>query len=189
MILTHRLMVSSTLPRRKPLRPRFNRRAELRASGSTALTTAVGNKKPSIRQLHSMAGVGAVGGAFWGFLLGLIFFVPLLGAAIGAGMGALTGSLGDIGIDDDFIKQVKEEVTKGDSAFFTLTSEAKLGKMVDELRQYDFEVISTNLSAEQEQKFARHLSTSSTGQPLFTECRRRRRSRRLGGLAHPRGLL
>jgi uncharacterized membrane protein len=78
--------------------------------------------------------------------------VPLLGAAIGAGMGALTGSLGDIGIDDDFIKQVKEEVTEGDSALFTLTSEAKLGKMVDELRQYGFEVISTNLSAEQEQK-------------------------------------
>jgi uncharacterized membrane protein len=112
----------------------------------------LGNKKPSIRQLHSIAGVGAVGGAFFGLLLGLIFFVPLLGAAIGAGMGALTGSLGDIGIDDDFIKQVKEEVTEGDSALFTLTSEAKLGKMVDELRQYDFEVISTNLSAEQKQK-------------------------------------
>jgi hypothetical protein len=41
MILTHRLKVSSTLPQRKPLRPRFTRRAELRASGSTALTTAV----------------------------------------------------------------------------------------------------------------------------------------------------
>src|SRR3712207_9299282 len=42
MILTHRLMVSSTLPQRKPLRPRFTRRAGLRASGSTAPTTAVG---------------------------------------------------------------------------------------------------------------------------------------------------
>jgi hypothetical protein len=41
MILTHRLIVSSTLPQRKPLRPRFTRRAELRASASTALTTAV----------------------------------------------------------------------------------------------------------------------------------------------------
>jgi uncharacterized membrane protein len=111
-----------------------------------------GNKKPTIRQLHSMAGVGAVGGAFFGFLLGLIFFVPFLGASIGAGMGALTGSLGDIGIDDDFIKQVREEVTEGNSALFTLTSEAKLDKVVDELRQYDFEIISTNLSEEQEKK-------------------------------------
>jgi uncharacterized membrane protein len=112
----------------------------------------LGNKKPTIRQLHSMAGVGAVGGAFFGFLLGLIFFVPFLGAAMGAGMGALTGSLGDIGIDDDFIKQVREEVTEGNSALFTLTSEAKLDKVVDELRQYDFEIISTNLSEEQEKQ-------------------------------------
>jgi uncharacterized membrane protein len=65
---------------------------------------------------------------------------------------ALTGSLGDIGIDDDFIKQVKEEVTEGNSALFTLTSEAKLDKVVDELKRYNFEVISTNLFAEQEKK-------------------------------------
>jgi uncharacterized membrane protein len=112
----------------------------------------LGNKKPSTSQVHSMAGVGAVGGAFFGLLLGLIFFVPFLGAAIGAGMGALTGPLGDIGIDDDFIKQVREEVTEGTSALFALTSEAKLDKVVDELRQYDFEIISTNLSAEQEKQ-------------------------------------
>jgi len=60
--------------------------------------------------------------------------------------------LGDIGIDDGFIKQVKEEVTEGNSALFTLTSEAKLDKVVDELKRYNFEVISTNLSAEQEKK-------------------------------------
>jgi uncharacterized membrane protein len=65
---------------------------------------------------------------------------------------ALTGSLDDIGIDDDFIKQVKEEVTEGNSALFTLTSEAKLDKVVDELKRYNFEVISTNLFAEQEKK-------------------------------------
>jgi uncharacterized membrane protein len=111
-----------------------------------------GNKKPATRQLHSMAGVGAVGGAFFGFLLGLIFFVPFLGAAMGAGVGALAGPLGDIGIDDDFIERVRGEVTEGDSALFVLTSEAKLEKVVDELRQYDFEIVSTNLPEEQENK-------------------------------------
>jgi uncharacterized membrane protein len=112
----------------------------------------LGNKKPKTRQLHSMAGVGAVGGAFFGFLLGLIFFVPFLGVAMGAGMGAIAGPLGDIGIDDDFIERVRGEVTEGNSALFTLTSEAKLDKVVDELKAYDFEIVSTNLSAEQEQK-------------------------------------
>ncbi len=39
-----------------------------------------GAKKPKTRQLHNLAGVGALGGAFWGGLLfGLLFFVPLLG--------------------------------------------------------------------------------------------------------------
>ena len=112
-----------------------------------------GNKKPTTRQLHSTSGMGAMGGAFWGFLFGLIFFVPFLGAAIGAGMGALTGSLADVGISDDFIKQVREKVTDGTSALFALTSGATApDKVVDELKAYDFEIISTNLPKEQEDK-------------------------------------
>jgi uncharacterized membrane protein len=102
-------------------------------------------------QLHSTAGSGAGWGAFWGFLFGLIFFVPFLGAAIGAGMGGLTGSLADVGIDDDFIRQVREKVTPGTSALFALTSGATApDRVIDELRQYDFEIISTNLPQEQE---------------------------------------
>ena len=109
-------------------------------------------KKPQTRQMSSMGGAGALGGAFWGFLFGLIFFVPLLGMAIGAGMGALGGSLADIGIDDDFIKQVREKVTPGTSALFALTSGATEDRVIEELKQYEFEIISTSLSTEQEQK-------------------------------------
>ena len=105
-----------------------------------------GNKKPKTRQLHSG---GAGWGAFWGFLIGMIFFVPFLGAAVGA----MSGSLSDVGIDDDFIRQVREKVTEGTSALFALTSGATaVDKVVDELRQYDFEIISTNLPEEQEKQ-------------------------------------
>ena len=110
-----------------------------------------GNRKPKTRQLHSTAGAGAGWGAFWGFLFGLIFFVPFLGAAIGAGMGGMTGALADVGIDDDFIRQVREKVTEGTSALFALTSGATApDRAVDELKAYDFELISTNLPEEQE---------------------------------------
>ena len=110
-----------------------------------------GNKKPTTRQLFSTGGAGALGGAFWGFLFGLIFFVPFLGAAIGAAIGA--GSMADVGISDDFIKQVREKVTEGTSALFALTSGATAPeRVIDELRQYDFEIISTNLPEEQEQR-------------------------------------
>ena len=112
-----------------------------------------GNKKPTTRQLHSTAGAGAMGGAFWGFLFGLIFFVPFLGAAIGAGMGALSGSLADVGIDDNFVRDVRDKVTEGTSALFALTSGATApDKVIDELKQYDFELISTNLPEEQERQ-------------------------------------
>jgi uncharacterized membrane protein len=109
-------------------------------------------KKPQTRQLSSMTGAGALGGAFWGFLFGLIFFILLLGMAIGAASGALGGSLADVGIDDDFIKQVREKVTPGTSALFALTSGATYDRVIAELKQFDFEIISTNLPAEQEQK-------------------------------------
>jgi uncharacterized membrane protein len=54
-------------------------------------------KKPQTRQLSSMAGAGTLGGAFWGFLFGLIFFIPLIGITMGAALGALSGSLADVG--------------------------------------------------------------------------------------------
>ena len=109
-------------------------------------------KKPQTRQLHSMTGALALGGAFWGFLFGMIFFVPLLGMAIGAGMGAWGGALTDVGIDDAFINKVREKVTPGTSALFTLTSGATEDRVIEELKQYDFEIISTNLPREQEEK-------------------------------------
>ena len=118
-----------------------------------------GNKKPKTHQLHSTAGAGATWGAFWGFLFGMIFFVPFLGAAIGASMGGMSGALADVGIDDDFIKEVREKVTEGTSALFALTSGATApDKVVNELQQYDFEIISTNLPEEQEQKLREAFS-------------------------------
>ena len=44
------------------------------------MTWPAGKKKPKTQQLNSLTGAGALGGAFWGLLFGLIFFVPLLGA-------------------------------------------------------------------------------------------------------------
>ena len=57
-----------------------------------------------------------MGGSFWGLLFGLIFFVPLLGMAVRAGLGALSGSMTDVGIDDDFIRTIRDEITPGRSA-------------------------------------------------------------------------
>ena len=109
-----------------------------------------GAKKPRTRQLQSLTGEGVLGGAFWGLLFGLLFFIPLLGMAVGAAVGAISGSMIDVGIDDDFIKRVRDEVTPGTSALFAMTSDAVPDKVRDAFRGQHVELVSTNLSAEQE---------------------------------------
>lgn len=109
-----------------------------------------GAKKPRTNQLHNLVGSGAMGGMFWGMLFGLIFFVPLLGAALGAAMGAASGSLADVGIDDDFVKRIRNEITPGTSALFAMTSDAVLDKVHDAFSGHQAELIQTNLSDDQE---------------------------------------
>ena len=111
-----------------------------------------GRKKPWTRERKSQTQSGALGGGFWGLLFGLIFFVPLLGAAIGGATGALIGSLRDVGITDDFIRDVREKVTPGTSALFLLSSDAVYDKIAPELPGIKAELVSTNLSEEQEAK-------------------------------------
>ena len=111
-----------------------------------------GKKKPKTRQAHSLTGAGALGGAFWGMLFGLLFFIPFFGMAVGAAMGALAGHFSDYGIDDDFIKSVRSEVTEGTSALFLLTGSATVDKLQDELKGQMGALIRSNLTKEQEAK-------------------------------------
>lgn len=108
-----------------------------------------GKKKPKTHQ-SSLAGPLALGGAFWGLLFGLIFFIPFLGLAIGAASGALIGSMSKVGIDEDFINQVRAEITPGTSALFLLTSDAVIDKVREAFPGGHAQLLHTNLSNEQE---------------------------------------
>jgi uncharacterized membrane protein len=111
-----------------------------------------GKKKPKTEQLRNLKTAGALGGSFWGLLFGLIFFVPLLGMAVGAAMGALSGAMVDVGISDDFIRKVRDQVTPGTSALFVMTSNVVVDKVLEEFKETGATLISTNLSHEQEAK-------------------------------------
>lgn len=110
----------------------------------------VDRKKPRTRQLHDLAGIGALSGSFWGLLFGLLFFVPLFGMAVGAAAGAIGGALSDVGIDDDFIATVRNKVQPGTSALFVMTSEAVVDRVHDAFVSVDAELIQTDLSTEEE---------------------------------------
>lgn len=106
--------------------------------------------KVKIKQAHSLVGAGALGGAFWGMLIGLLFFMPWMGLAVGSVTGALAGKFSDYGIDDKFIDEVGQRIGPGDSALFLLTTGAVKDKVVDAVSDIEFEIVHTNLSDEDE---------------------------------------
>lgn len=120
----------------------------------------VGDKRPKTRQLNDLTGRYALGGMFWGFLFGILFFVPVIGAGVGAAGGAIWGKLEDVGVDHEFIANVKEQVTEGTSALFLLSS----GAITDRIRQRfigtDLQLIESNLSAEDEASLRERLGLS-----------------------------
>lgn len=102
-------------------------------------------------QLHqavSLASAGALGGTFWGGLLGLLFLNPLLGAAVGAASGAVAGSLSDFGINDDFIRTIGKTVPEGSAAVFILARDLNADKLLPRLQKYGggARVIQTSMS-------------------------------------------
>jgi uncharacterized membrane protein len=108
--------------------------------------------KVKVQQAVSLVGAGALGGAFWGMLIGLLFWVPWLGAAAGGLSGALGGGLSDHGLDDGFVKEVGNTIQPGHSALFLLIREANPGKLMDALKQFNGKILHTSLSKETEAK-------------------------------------
>jgi uncharacterized membrane protein len=108
--------------------------------------------KVKVKQAVSLVGAGALGGAFWGMLIGLLFWAPWLGLAIGAVAGAAGGALSDYGVDDKFIKEVGNKIEPGHSALFLLVERWTEDKVMDEIKDFDAEVLQTSLSKEDEAK-------------------------------------
>ena len=107
------------------------------------------DEKVKLHQAVNLTASGAVGGSFWGMLIGFLFN-PLAGAAIGAGAGALGGKLTDIGINDQFMKDLGETFKPGTSALFVLVRKATPDKVLDGLKQFKGKVIQTSLTKDEE---------------------------------------
>ena len=64
----------------------------------------------------------------------------------------MSGAFADVGIDDDFVEQVRDRVTEGTSALFLLSSDAVRDRVKEAVEDIDFELITTNLPKEEEDK-------------------------------------
>jgi uncharacterized membrane protein len=117
------------------------------------VVTKSADGKVKLHQAVNLTAVGALGGTFWGTLVGLIFLNPLLGAAVGAGAGAMSGALSDVGIDDRFMKELGGSLENGGAAVFVLVRKVTGDKVLAGLEEFRAKgrVIQTSLTAAQEE--------------------------------------
>jgi uncharacterized membrane protein len=120
------------------------------------------NGKVNLHQMYHMTAAGAVSGGFWGTLIGLIFLNPLLGLALGASAGAVSGALTDVGLDDKFMKSLAETLNNGSSVLFVLVRKATPDKVLEELEGTGGKIIKTSLSHEDESKLQAALNAAKS---------------------------
>ena len=121
--------------------------------------------KTRLDQAVNLTAAGAVGGGFWGMLIGMIFLNPLLGAAVGAGAGALSGKLNDIGINDKMMKDIGQSFKPGSSALFVLVRRATADKVLAGLSSFTgkAKVFQTSLSKDDETALREVLESAHAG--------------------------
>jgi len=128
------------------------KKEELMTLKDAAVVIRKSDGKIKVKQATHLVGAGMVGGAFWGMLIGLFFWLPWLGLAIGAIAGAISGSLMDYGINDDFIKEVGATIKPGGSALFLLIEKWTEDKALERLNKFNATIIRTSLTKEEEEK-------------------------------------
>ena len=121
--------------------------------------------KVRLHQMYHLTASGAVGGGFWGILIGLIFLNPLLGLVVGAGAGAVAGALSDVGIDDNYMRNLGKQLQPGSSALFLLVDSDLTDKVLEELKGTGGTILQSSLSHEDEARLQKVLSEGQEKEP------------------------
>ena len=117
--------------------------------------------------MFNATAAGAASGSFWGFLVGLLFMMPIAGVLLGAAAGALGGKLSDYGINDGFMKDVASSIKPGNAALFLLIKNMTTDKVVAGLQPFGGTVLRTNLDQSKEKELRdaldEHLKANPSG--------------------------
>ena len=112
---------------------------------------AVKNAKGKVK-LHqpvNLTAMGAASGGFWGALIGMLFLNPLAGMAVGAVAGAASGALHDVGINDQFMKDLADTMKPNTSALFVLVRKATPDRVLEQLKGTGGRILQSSLSHEE----------------------------------------
>ncbi len=103
-----------------------------------------------LHQMHKRARKGGLAGSITGLIVGSIFFTPVLGVVVGAIAGSMSASLADVGIDDQFMKDLSQKFEPGCSALFTLVRKADPERVREALLGFGGKVLVNSVSKERE---------------------------------------
>lgn len=119
------------------------------------IKTAEGKVK--LNQAVNLTAAGAAAGSFWGLLIGILFLNPIFGVAMGAAAGAVNGALADLGINDQFMKDIAKNLQPGTSALFVLVKHSTPDKVAERLQGTGGTLLKTSLTHEDETKLQKVL--------------------------------
>jgi uncharacterized membrane protein len=110
------------------------------------------NEKVHLHQSQHKTGKGAAWGAAAGLIAGSIFLTPLFGVGVGALIGGVVGRKVDIGLPDDFVRQVSAQLKPQSSALVLLVTSANKQVLLPQLQEQGGVVLSSTLDPESEAK-------------------------------------
>jgi uncharacterized membrane protein len=129
---------------------RFQAQRLIMVQDASVVSWPEGRRKPRTWQARDVAGPAALSGAFWGLLFGIVFLLPIVGMAVGAAAGFAAGALSHVGLSDEFLQTIRDQITPGTSALFLLTTDAVVDRVQEAFAGTHAELLITNLSREEE---------------------------------------
>ena len=118
----------------------------------------------------------ALGGGFVGTLVGMMLLNPILaviGGITGTALGSVLGALKEIGIEEEFMKDLADGMQAGSSALFIVARKGDPQKIMELLKPYGGKILCNALCHQDEsklkvacqlsQKEVSHENTSSSG--------------------------
>jgi uncharacterized membrane protein len=120
------------------------------------------NGKARFRHSERFSLPVALGGGFVGTLIGLILINPaiaLIGGLTGTALGAVIGALEEVGIGEDFMKDLARNLNPVSSALFVVVRRGKPEYLIEKLRPYKGKILRTSLSHQDEIRLREALKT------------------------------
>jgi uncharacterized membrane protein len=99
--------------------------------------------RPMLSHAVDLVGRGSMGGMFWGFILALVFWARWWGLSVGS-------ALGDLGLEEDFVKDVGDSVGKGHSALVALVDDDMVAGVLKAADSSNPKLMRTSFSAQDE---------------------------------------